>query len=57
MPQFIGRSGQGGEEERLDNPAGMARHFYYGTDEQAVSLKSKDFDDVYAMTGQSHALS
>lgn len=36
--------------------AGQARHFYYGADEQAMSVKSKDFDDVYEVSGQSQML-
>lgn len=39
------------EEERLDpvpkTSAGQARHFYYETDGADVTVKSKDYDDLY----------
>ena len=36
-----------------ETAAGQGRQFYYGADEQAFSVKSKDFDDVYDVSGQS----
>ena len=45
------------EEDPLPNSAaGQARQFYYGTDENELTVESKDFDHAYDMTGQSQAL-
>ena len=45
------------DDEPLPNSAaGQARQFYYGTDENEMTVNSKDFDHVYEMTGQSQAL-
>ena len=45
------------DEEPLPNSAaGQARQFYYGTDQQEMTVNSGDFDHVYEMTGQSQAL-
>ena len=42
------------DEEPIPNSAaGQARQFYYGTDENELTVNSKDFDHVYEMTGQS----
>ena len=50
LPQFLGNR----KQEANDNTAaGQARHFYYGADEQAMSVKSRDFDDVYEVSGHS----
>ena len=49
LPQFLNNKG----EDDDNTAAGQARHFYYGAEDQAMSVKSKDFDDVYDMSGQS----
>ena len=49
----MNKAGVDGEGELPGSGAGQARHFYYGADEQAVTVGSKDFDDVYGVSGQS----
>ena len=39
-----------------ESAAGQGRQFYYGAVEQSVTVKSKDFDDVYNVSGQSQIL-
>ena len=56
------RAGNQEDQEEYDEngipntAAGQARHFYYGTDENEMSIKSQDFDDAYAVSGQSQVL-
>ena len=50
LPQFLANRKQESDD---NNASGQARQFYYGADEQAMSVKSRDFDDVYEVSGHS----
>ena len=51
LPQFFNDKKGGENLEENVAGAGQARHFYYGADEQSMSVASKDFDDVYNVSG------
>lgn len=55
LPNYFERPGH--ESGALpESAAGQGRQFYYGADEQSLTVKSKDFDDVYNVSGQSQIL-
>ena len=58
LPNYFNRGGQDDSDEAgmPESAAGQGRQFYYGADEQSVTVKSKDFDDVYDVSGQSQIL-
>ena len=58
LPNYFNRGGQDDSDEAgmPESAAGQGRQFYYGADEQSVTVKSKDFDDVYNVSGQSQIL-
>ena len=56
MPDFLNDKNRQNELEEQAAGAGQARHFYYAADEQVMSVASKDFDDVYDVSGQSQIL-
>ena len=59
MPQFQMKDSAnngGGAEGAGEVATAQARQFYYGADEQELSVASQDFDDVYAVSGQSQVL-
>ena len=57
LPDYFNRNSKGEDGTALpDSAAGQGRQFYYGADEQSVSVKSKDFDDAYNVSGQSQIL-
>ena len=54
MPQFQMKDSAnngGGPEGGGEVATAQARQFYYGADEQELSVASQDFDDVYAVSG------
>ena len=54
LPDFLGKARKQAEEDVA--ATGQARQFYYGADEQELTVASKDFDDVYGVSGQSQIL-
>ena len=54
LPNYFNDKGNEVDEDAMpESAAGQGRQFYYGADEQALTVKSKDFDDVYNVSGQS----
>ena len=44
---------QADEQELPNSAAGQARQFYYGANEESITVDSKDFDHAYDVSGNS----